>query len=139
MTTVGSVRRIEIVLTPSFACFVAERRHRRRRHVAPTRGVGDLLERVGKPHQLCVVPCAAQQLDVDRLSVIVLSWSGLPEITGAWDLLRVDGEGGFVREQALTRDAAELDIRIVKFSEHPRLRGAAALVLPPAFAAPTVA
>ena len=106
--------------------------------MAPTRGVGDLLERVGKPHQLCVVPCAAQQLDVDRLSVIVLSWSGLPEITGAWDLCASMVKEA-VREQALTRDAAELDIRVVKFSEHPRLRGAAALVLTPAFAAPTVA
>ena len=44
-----------------------------------------------------------------------------------------------MREQALTPEAVETTIRVVELSEHPRLRGAAALVLTPAFAAPTVA
>ena len=60
------------------------------------------------------------------------------EITSAWDLYASMVKEA-LREQALTRDAAELDIRVVALSEHPRLRGAAALVLTPAFAAPTVA
>ena len=44
-----------------------------------------------------------------------------------------------LREQALIREAGETDIRVVPLGEHPRLRGAAALVSTPAFAAPTVA
>ena len=42
-------------------------------------------------------------------------------------------------ERALTADAAEIDIRPVAATEYPRLRGAAALVAAPAFAAPVVA
>jgi N-acetylglucosamine repressor len=60
------------------------------------------------------------------------------EIIAAWDLL----EGPVrtvLREQALTSDAGETEIRVVELAEHPRLRGAAALVSTPAFAAPTVA
>ena len=60
------------------------------------------------------------------------------EITTAWDLLESMVRDA-MREQALTRQAAETPISIVPLSDHPRLRGAAALVLTPAFAAPTVA
>jgi hypothetical protein len=42
-------------------------------------------------------------------------------------------------ERALTPDAAGTDIRPVTATEYPRLRGAAALVAAPAFAAPVVA
>ncbi len=60
------------------------------------------------------------------------------EITAAWDLIE-----GRVREalaeRALTPGAAATDIRAVPPSENPRLRGAAALVTAPAFAAPVVA
>jgi hypothetical protein len=44
-----------------------------------------------------------------------------------------------LKERALTPAAGATDIRPVAASEHPRLRGAAALVVSPAFAAPVVA
>jgi predicted NBD/HSP70 family sugar kinase len=60
------------------------------------------------------------------------------EITLAWDVVEPMVRDA-LREQALTREAEDVAIRVVQGSEHPRLRGAAALVLTPAFAAPTVA
>jgi hypothetical protein len=44
-----------------------------------------------------------------------------------------------MREHALIREAGETEILVVPLGEHPRLRGAAALVNSPAFAAPVVA
>jgi N-acetylglucosamine repressor len=60
------------------------------------------------------------------------------EITEAWDLILPSVQRA-MREQALTREAAESEILVVPLGEHPRLRGAAALVTSPAFAAPVVA
>ncbi len=60
------------------------------------------------------------------------------EITLAWDLFE-SAVRDALREQALVRDPGAMEIRVVPLSEHPRLRGAAALVSTPAFAAPTVA
>jgi predicted NBD/HSP70 family sugar kinase len=60
------------------------------------------------------------------------------EITEAWDLV-VPSVQRAMRELALTREAADSEILIVSLGEHPRLRGAAALVTSPAFAAPVVA
>jgi predicted NBD/HSP70 family sugar kinase len=60
------------------------------------------------------------------------------EITVAWDLLESMVRDA-MREQALTCEAAETPISVVQLSEYPRLRGAAALILTPAFAAPIVA
>jgi predicted NBD/HSP70 family sugar kinase len=60
------------------------------------------------------------------------------EITLAWDLIASMVRQA-LREQALTREGGETEIRVVPLGEHPRLRGAAALVSSPAFAAPTVA
>ena len=60
------------------------------------------------------------------------------EITDAWDLIEVHVREA-LRERALTTDLGEVRIRIVPASEHPRLRGAVALVTAPAFAAPKVA
>jgi predicted NBD/HSP70 family sugar kinase len=60
------------------------------------------------------------------------------EITAAWDLI-----GPLVRQamrdQALIPEAGETEIFTVALADHPRLRGAAALVSTPAFAAPIVA
>ena len=60
------------------------------------------------------------------------------EITLAWDLIE-----GAVRaalaERVLTPAAAATELRVVAATEHPRLQGAAALVIAPAFAAPVVA
>jgi predicted NBD/HSP70 family sugar kinase len=59
------------------------------------------------------------------------------EITEAWDLIEASVRQA-LREQALVPDA-ETEILTVPLGEHPRLRGAAALVSTPAFAAPVVA
>jgi predicted NBD/HSP70 family sugar kinase len=60
------------------------------------------------------------------------------EITAAWDLIAPSVRDA-LREQALIREAGETEILTVPLGEHPRLRGAAALVSTPAFAAPIVA
>jgi predicted NBD/HSP70 family sugar kinase len=60
------------------------------------------------------------------------------EITLAWDLIEPAVRTALA-ERALTPDAAQTDIRPVAATEYPRLRGAAALVAAPAFAAPVVA
>jgi predicted NBD/HSP70 family sugar kinase len=60
------------------------------------------------------------------------------EVTVAWDMFASTVREA-LREQALIREAGETEIRVVPLGEHPRLRGAAALVSTPAFAAPTVA
>ena len=60
------------------------------------------------------------------------------EITDAWDMIEAQVREA-LRERALTNDLGEVKIRIVPASEHPRLRGAVALVTAPAFAAPKVA
>ena len=60
------------------------------------------------------------------------------EITEAWDLVLPSVQRA-MREQALTKEAADNEILTVPLGEHPRLRGAAALVTSPAFAAPVVA
>jgi predicted NBD/HSP70 family sugar kinase len=60
------------------------------------------------------------------------------EITAAWDLIESSVRAA-LKERALTDLTARTDIRTVSIDEHPRLRGAAALVAAPAFAAPMVA
>ena len=60
------------------------------------------------------------------------------EITAAWDLIADLVRGSFA-DRALTPTAAGTVITPVSVSSHPRLRGAAALVTAPAFAAPVVA
>jgi hypothetical protein len=60
------------------------------------------------------------------------------EITDAWDLLSptVAEE---LRREALLRNIGATEILPVALGEHPRLRGAAALVSTSTFAAPIVA
>jgi predicted NBD/HSP70 family sugar kinase len=60
------------------------------------------------------------------------------EITEAWDLIAATVRET-LKEQALIREAGETEILTVPLGDHPRLRGAAALVNAPAFAAPIVA
>jgi N-acetylglucosamine repressor len=60
------------------------------------------------------------------------------EITEAWDIVLPSVQQA-MREQALIREAADSEILTVSLGEHPRLRGAIALVTSPAFAAPVVA
>jgi predicted NBD/HSP70 family sugar kinase len=60
------------------------------------------------------------------------------EITAAWDLIGETVRAALA-ERALTPAAASTTISPVSASSYPRLRGAAALVTAPAFAAPVVA
>jgi predicted NBD/HSP70 family sugar kinase len=60
------------------------------------------------------------------------------EITLAWDLVEKTVREA-LREQALIPETGETEIRVVPLGENPRLRGAAALVSAPAFAAPIIA
>jgi len=60
------------------------------------------------------------------------------EITAAWDLIGPTVRSALA-ERALTPAAAGVTISPVNAGEYPRLRGAAALVTAPAFAAPVVA
>jgi N-acetylglucosamine repressor len=60
------------------------------------------------------------------------------EITAAWDLIETTVRTALA-ERILTPAASDTNIRIVSALDYPRLRGAAALVAAPAFAAPAVA
>ena len=60
------------------------------------------------------------------------------EIAAAWDMLEETVRSALA-ERALTPAARNADIRTVSPFDYPRLRGAAALVAVPAFAAPAVA
>ena len=60
------------------------------------------------------------------------------EITVAWDLIEARVREA-LSERALSPEAATAEIHPVSALEYPRLRGAAALVTAPAFAAPVVA
>jgi len=60
------------------------------------------------------------------------------EIIAAWDLIE-SAVRTALAERALSPDAAKTEIRTVSLEDHPRLRGAVALVSAPAFAAPAVA
>ncbi|MDT5261978.1 MAG: hypothetical protein QOC61_982 [Acidobacteriota bacterium] len=60
------------------------------------------------------------------------------EITTAWDLIE-DTAREALSERALTSSAARTPVRVAAAQEHPRLRGAAALIAAPTFAAPRVA
>lgn len=60
------------------------------------------------------------------------------EITEAWDLIESLVRDS-IKERTLTKELGATPIRIVPAIEHPRLRGAVALVTAPAFAAPKVA
>lgn len=60
------------------------------------------------------------------------------EITEAWDIV-LPAVRQAMRDHALVAEAATTELVVVPLDEHPRLRGAAALVTSPAFAAPVVA
>lgn len=60
------------------------------------------------------------------------------EIIGAWDLIE-DRVRGAIAERALTETAAKTPLRIATSEPYPRLRGAAALLAAPSFAALRVA
>ena len=60
------------------------------------------------------------------------------EITAAWDLISKQVTSGLA-ERALTERVSRTPLRVGSTQEYPRLRGAAALIAAPTFAAPRVA
>jgi len=60
------------------------------------------------------------------------------EITTAWDLIE-DTVRHEIAERVLTEAATRTPLRVTSTQEYPRLRGAAALIAAPTFAAPRVA
>src|SRR5207247_8692694 len=60
------------------------------------------------------------------------------EITTAWDMIETTVRQA-IAERSLTESAGRTAVRITSTQEHPRLRGAAALIAAPTFAAPRVA
>jgi N-acetylglucosamine repressor len=60
------------------------------------------------------------------------------EITAAWDLIEKPLRGALA-ERVLIEAAAGTPLHVAALPEHPRLRGAAALIAAPTFAAPRVA
>jgi predicted NBD/HSP70 family sugar kinase len=60
------------------------------------------------------------------------------EITTAWDVIE-DTVRQAIGERALTESATRTPVRVASAHDYPRLRGAAALIAAPTFAAPRVA
>jgi predicted NBD/HSP70 family sugar kinase len=60
------------------------------------------------------------------------------EITTAWDLIESNVRDALA-ERALTESAGRTPLRLTSIQDHPRLRGAAALIAAPTFAALQVA
>ena len=60
------------------------------------------------------------------------------EITSAWDLIEISVRDA-MSERTLTEAAVRTPLRVTSTHDHPRLRGAAALIAAPTFAAPRVA
>ncbi len=60
------------------------------------------------------------------------------ELTNAWDLIE-DTVRSAMTERTLTEAAARTPLRLTSAQDYPRLRGAAALIAAPTFAAPRVA
>jgi predicted NBD/HSP70 family sugar kinase len=106
--------------------------------------VEDLVARArgGDARALAALDATARYLGLGLASVInVLNPTCVyvgGEITLAWDLIEATVRTA-LGERALTPAAAATEIRPVAAAEHPRLQGAAALVIAPAFAAPVVA
>lgn len=106
--------------------------------------IEDLIERArsGDGKALTALNSTARYLGLGLASVInaidptFVDIGG--EITEAWDLIEPVVRDA-IKERTLIRDLGRTTIRIVPAAEHPRLRGAVAMVAAPAFAAPKVA
>ena len=98
--------------------------------------------RVGDAKALAAINSTARYLGLGLASIInsldpARIYIG-GEITTAWSLIEPIVRGA-LRERTLTDFGGTTEIHIVPAEEHPRLRGAVALVAAPAFAAPMVA
>jgi len=106
--------------------------------------IGDLIAaaRGGESRALTALHSTARYLGLGLASIInavdpsCVYIGG--EITEAWDLIESEVHDA-VKERTLIKELGATAIRIVPAIEHPRLRGAVALVTAPAFAAPKVA
>lgn len=106
--------------------------------------IEDLISRArgGDSRALTALHSTARYLGLGLASVINAIDPSLVyiggEITEAWDLIEPHVREA-IKERTLTRELGATPIRTVPAIEHPRLRGAVALVTAPAFAAPKVA
>lgn len=106
--------------------------------------VPDLIKRAraADPKAITAIQATARFLGLGIGTIInVLNPDGIylaGEITAAWDLIE-ESVREALAERALTDSAVRTAIRITASHEHPRLRGAAALIAAPTFAAPRVA
>ncbi|HEY8559783.1 MAG TPA: ROK family protein [Pyrinomonadaceae bacterium] len=106
--------------------------------------IGDLIAaaRAGESRALTALHSTARYLGLGLASIInavdpsCVYIGG--EVTEAWDLIEREVHDA-IRERTLTKELGATAVRIVPAIEHPRLRGAVALVTAPAFAAPKVA
>jgi predicted NBD/HSP70 family sugar kinase len=98
--------------------------------------------RAGDAKALAAINSTARYLGLGLASIINSLDPGRiyigGEITTAWSLIEPIVRGA-LRERTLTDFGGTTEIHIVPAEEHPRLRGAVALVAAPAFAAPMVA
>jgi predicted NBD/HSP70 family sugar kinase len=98
--------------------------------------------RAGDAKALAAVNSTARYLGLGLASIInAIDPSRIyvgGEITTAWGLIEPIVRGA-LRERTLTEFGGSSEIYVVPAEEHPRLRGAVALVAAPAFAAPMVA
>jgi predicted NBD/HSP70 family sugar kinase len=106
--------------------------------------VDDLIARArtGDAKALAAINSTARYLGLGLASIVNSLDPGRiyigGEITTAWSLIEPIVRSA-LRERTLTDFGGQTEILVVPAEEHPRLRGAVALVAAPAFAAPMVA
>jgi N-acetylglucosamine repressor len=104
----------------------------------------DLIARArsGDTKALAAVRTSGQFLGLGLATIVnIINPDGIylaGEITNAWDLIG-DTVQSAMAERTLTDAAGRTPLRITPAQEYPRLRGAAALIAAPTFAAPRVA
>ncbi|MEJ7713673.1 MAG: ROK family protein [Pyrinomonadaceae bacterium] len=106
--------------------------------------IAELINRArkGEPRAVTAVQTTARYLGLGLATVInALNPAQIyigGEITVAWDIIE-DTVRAAIAERVLVPSAAETAIYTAAATDYPRLRGAAALVAAPTFAAPRVA
>lgn len=104
----------------------------------------DLIERArsGDAKALAAIQASGRFLGLGLGTIInIINPDGVylaGEITNAWDLIEATVRSA-IAERTLTDAAARTPLRLTSAQEYPRLRGAAALIAAPTFAAPRVA
>jgi predicted NBD/HSP70 family sugar kinase len=100
------------------------------------------LARGGDAKAIAAVQSTARFLGLGLAAVVNIINPGsiylAGEIITAWDLIESSVREA-LGERALTEAAARTPLHIASVQDHPRLRGAAALIAAPTFAAPRVA